>query len=898
MNKRYTKFVCLLAILLITAGSHAAFAQQPTDRFSGEEISEFKKEIGDLISFLEYSFNMLGDPATTARDKDVIINQSYAKVFLSQEVQVEDDLDDSRETLINKDVQAYLKDIDFFFRQAAFALNISSIDHYFKDNGELYFVVTLTRTLNGLTITGDTVFSNRERFIEVNYDDNSRDLRIASVYTTKIDERDELFRWWNTMPGPWRAVLGSEALLFDTLSLSSFIYVDDSMGIAQYTGTLEVVIDTFLVYGSDTLYISESDYIDGLIRDTISLAKNTAYRLLQRISAETSIDISGNLNINTLSPLSRMGDLLSVNCANTLIDDLSPLRNLIRLESLNCSGTAVRSVTPLQYSVTLKNLDLSTTLVSDIHLLANLRGLEKLNFSNTPADSLNMLSEMTKLSALHFRNTYVQETGPLQRLQELKTLDFSGSPVSDLKPLQGMIKLERLYISNTAISDLSPLSGLVSLQIIRMDSTGVDDLSALSGLPRLEAIYCDNTGITGEKAKQFLLENPNTLVIYETMTLSGWWNSLPQEWQTIFRSLTLLDPLPATEQLHKAVKLKRIDISGKADITALSPLVMLKDLEFLDCSGSGIENLWPLTGLTGLRVLDCSHTEVESCDPLRDLEKLEKLNISHTKISDIHCLSAIMGLKELDISGTQVSRIAVFTGMGPGLVYADNSLVGLPEVVHYKKGNPSGLVVYQTEALQAWWDGLPASWREALSAAADVKTPPGKEDLQQIADTEEADLGSHKDLGSLNPLRKLYRLRSLKMNDTQLQDLSPLTEMLSIAFLDASNNPITNIAPLAGLHELKHLYLRNTPIDDLEHLSGLTRLEVLDLSGTPIKKLNELSSLTSLREISFFNTSVKSLSPLEDLPALKIVRCYNTRLKERKVEKFIERKPGCEVIFY
>jgi Leucine-rich repeat (LRR) protein len=898
MNKRYTKFVCLLAILLITVCSHTAFTQQASERFSEEEIGEFKAEIGNLVSFLEYSFNMLGDPGTTARDKDVIINQSYAKVFLSQEVQVEDDLDDTRETLINKDVQAYLKDIDFFFRQVVFTLNVSNIDHQFKDNGDLYFIVTLTRTLSGLTVTGDSVFSNKERFIEVNYDENSRDLRIASIYTTKIDERDELFSWWNTMPGPWRGVLGSEALLFDTLSLSEFIYVDDSMGIAEYTGTIEVVIDTFLVYGADTLHISESDFIDGPVRDTVKLAKNTAYRLLQRIAAETSIDISGNLNINTLAPLSRMGDLISVNCANTLIDDLSPLRNLIRLESLNCSGTAVRSVAPLQYSVTLKNLDLSTTLVGDIRLLANLRGLEKLDFSNTPSDSIDMLSDMTKLNALRFRNTHVKELSPLRRLQELRTLDFSGSPVSDISALPGPGKLERLFMSNTNVKDLSPLSGLVNLQIIRIDSTNVDDLSPLSGLPRLEAIYCDNTGITGQKAKQFLLDNPNTLVIYETMTLASWWISLPQEWQNIFRSLAMLDPVPATEQLHKAVKLKQIDISGKATINTLSPLVMLKDLESLNCSGSGIENLWPLSGLTNLRVLDCSHTGVESCDPLRDLEKLEKLNISHTGISDIHCLSAIMGLKELDISGTQVSAIAVFTGKGPGLVYADNSLVGLAEVIACKKGNPGGLVVYQTEALQAWWNGLPESWREALAAAADVSRSPGKEDLQRIADTEDIDLGSRKNLGGLEPLGKLYRLRSLKMNDTQLPDLRPLSAVFSLETLDASNNPITNIAPLAGLHGLKHLDLRNTPIDDLEHLSGLTRLEVLDLSGTPVKKLNELSSLLSLREISFFNTAVKSLDPLEDLPALKMVRCYNTKLNERKVKKFIERKPGCEVIFY
>ncbi len=80
----------------------------------------------NLVDFLEYSFNTLGNAKTTVRDKDVIINQSFAKIFRDGDVQIEDDLDDNRETLINKDVQAYLKDIDFFFKEVVFSLNVSA----------------------------------------------------------------------------------------------------------------------------------------------------------------------------------------------------------------------------------------------------------------------------------------------------------------------------------------------------------------------------------------------------------------------------------------------------------------------------------------------------------------------------------------------------------------------------------------------------------------------------------------------------------------------------------------------------------------------------------------------------------------------------------------------------
>ncbi len=47
-------------------------------------------------------------------DKDVLVTQSYTKIFRDPKVQVEDDLDEGRKTITNKDVQAYLKDVDFF----------------------------------------------------------------------------------------------------------------------------------------------------------------------------------------------------------------------------------------------------------------------------------------------------------------------------------------------------------------------------------------------------------------------------------------------------------------------------------------------------------------------------------------------------------------------------------------------------------------------------------------------------------------------------------------------------------------------------------------------------------------------------------------------------------------
>ncbi len=898
MNKFFTLLSGLIILLLSTAFPFSSYAQHTGDEYTPEKIEAYKADVQNLVDFLEYSFNMIGNPKTTARDKDVIINQSYAKIFMDADVQVEDDLDDNRTTLINKDVQAYLKDIDFFFREVVFSLNISSIDHYFNEQKELYFIVTLTRTLNGRTITGDSVSSNKERFIEVNYDDVAQDLRIASIYTTRIDEKDELFSWWNKLPEAWRDIFGNDSYIFDTIKLSEVVYVNDSMAVAEYWGTKEMPVDTFLIYDSDTLYIDETEIVEGFYRDTISLRKGTTYRLLQRIASETEIDISENLNITSLTPLAQMGELLKVNCANTLVDDLSPLRNLINIVSLDCSGTAVSSLAPMQYSVSLKNLDIHLTRISDIDLIANLRNLEKFDFSHTPADSLEMLTRMTMLRDIRFNNTIVSDLSPLHKLTELQLINCSGTNVNNIEALRDLGKLERLYLSNTSVSNLSPLSGLDKLQTIYLDSTNINSLQPLSGLSKLENVYCDYTGITGSKANKFMAENPNTLVIYESVALTKWWNSMSVEWQSVFGSMAELDTVPSKEQLHHVVKISSIDISGNSRITSLSPLKELIDLSTLDCSHTGIDNLWAIADLVDLQSLDCSNTAIKSCDPLRDLMNLEDLNISHTDIATLQSISRIKNLRKLNIEHTGIGSINIFGSSSLDIIYADGTSISQLEVIAFKKENPECIVIYQTGSLQEWWNALNPAWQDVFSKSTGLKKSPDPEELQRIADLTDVDLSQGKDLGSLTPLQKLYMLSSLKMNNTHISDLSPLSEMTSLETLIISDNPIDDISAVAGLTNLKHLEFENTTVDDLKPLTGLNQMEILNMAGTQIKKMNEVSSLPRLRQLSFYNTSIKSLSPLEELYKLEVLKCYNTKLSEKKVKKFGEAHPECEIVFY
>jgi hypothetical protein len=107
---------------------------QPTD----PELKQHEQKVKDMVAFLEYVLNTIGDKGTSARDKDVLITESYTKIFRDPKVQVEDDLVEKRNVITNKDVQAYLKDVDFFFDNIKFELKIKDIQGKVNANDKLF----------------------------------------------------------------------------------------------------------------------------------------------------------------------------------------------------------------------------------------------------------------------------------------------------------------------------------------------------------------------------------------------------------------------------------------------------------------------------------------------------------------------------------------------------------------------------------------------------------------------------------------------------------------------------------------------------------------------------------------------------------------------------------------
>jgi Leucine-rich repeat (LRR) protein len=207
-------------------------------------------------------------------------------------------------------------------------------------------------------------------------------------------------------------------------------------------------------------------------------------------------------------------------------------------------------------------------------------------------------------------------------------------------------------------------------------------------------------------------------------------------------------------------------------------------------------------------------------------------------VTDLAPLNNLDGLNEINFSNTQISDLMPLDKMSRlSKIYCDNSLVDKKMTDTFMSSNPNVLVIYETKALELWWNALPSFWKDLLTDQAMTSKRPTKEELHSI-----------------------INIRNLKVNHF-IQDAEPISRLTNIEFLDMSDSKIDDLSPLYGLHNLKSLNVKNTVVSDL----------------------SALSNLKNLKELNIENTDVKSLKPLYDLSNLSIIYADGSKINRDEV---------------
>lgn len=856
---------------------------------SDKDIKEYESQVHQMVRYLQETLNFIGNPNNYAQEKDIIFKESYDKIFKDENVQVEDDLDENRGTAINKDVQAYLKDIDFFFEDVKFNFDIQSVTPQINDYGETFFKVAMVRTISGKTITGDSINNTRNRFLEINLDNYKKELKIVSFYTTKPSAQEELYSWWNSMSSAWKNYLGKDVFVSKGVEMNKInkILTDGYTVLVKKDFLLQ---DSFMIVGNDTMSMDRIDelyghkpdtviYIDDVVsrwvEDTVNASLSSVYDALQQIAKTTEINVAGDENITNLDPLAELSELRFLDCSDTKVSDINPIRNLNKIKELNISGTKVSDISNLKYANVVQAFKADNTQISDISVVSFFKDLNNLSLANTNVNDIASVSRCVNLTTLNLSGTKITDLSPLTNLLNLYDLDISNTPVSSISPLHALVNLHFLNVEGTQITDLSPLNKLDRLNEINFSNTKVSDLMPLNHMSRLSKIYCDNSLVDKKMADTFMSSNPNVLVIYETKALELWWNDLPSFWKDLLTEQAMTSKRPTKEELHSIINIRNLKVNHF--IQDAEPISRLTNIEFLDMSDSKIDDLSPLYGLHNLKSLNIKNTTISDLTSLTNLKNLKDLNIENTSVKSLKPLHNLSNLSK---------------------VYADGSKVNKDEVIALKRKQIQVTVVYQTDELRLWWGNLDLAWREIFNDHFLCDSNPTAEQLQSIVDIEEIIVNPSNVVYSLEPLRQMVFLKKLIINNNQIQDLTPLSDKEFLEVLSVSGNPVDNIIPLENSYSLKNLNIENTPVSDLTPIAFLKNIKVLNIGGTSVRNLKPIAEYKALEDLSIVNTFVKSVIPLENLSSLKHLKAYKTKIKSKHIELLKQKFPDLNVIYY
>ncbi|UXX78438.1 hypothetical protein N7E81_13835 [Reichenbachiella carrageenanivorans] len=767
-------------------------------------------EVRSLVNFYEYMLNTIGGNKTSTRDKEVIITESYKKVFKNQEVQIEDDLILDRKVITNKDVSAYLRDVDFFFNDIHFDFNNIEIERIEAEDGSYYYLVSFESTLQGTTLDDETLNSTKKRFLEVNHNEQTNDLKIVSVYSTKVSREKELQLWWESLSFGWVNIFKS---------------------------------------------LVPAEVIDS--------------KTLMKIASLDSLNLAGNQFVLDLEPLSALKNLKQLDISDTKITDLSPLRYARHLNSLRSANTRLVDITTLEYFDQLVRLDLSNTGVTDISTLARLSKLKQLNLSGTAVTDFDALNALQALQNINLSNTAFDDPTFFANSTGLVAINLSRTPVDHLFVFQSLPQVQTLNLSETRIVNLNGLENHPMLSELLINQTKVSKLTPLAGLPHLKKIYADLSSVTEQIASEFMTQHPSVVVVTNSQQLTQWWWSLPANWKSVLGTQMGTNE-PTKEDLAMLMNIDSLDVSDKKLYTS-SPLQKFKRLRYLNVSRNDIGSFDFTSDMEDLEFLSGIDLPIASLDGLEANKKLKQLFLTNTKVKDIQPLNQLNQLELLDTEGTFVEESQVVSHLSTNpqtvIIYQSDSVLtwwnNLPPVWQKTFGlsNPSSFELHrliEKQELEIVNKKIPSL--APLQAFINLKAIK----LDRIQLTHLSELYMHEGLLkltctngpliSLEGISKLTKLETLNISQTAIEDLKDLYEVRSLKHLDCSGTNIKSIKGVDDLMNLESLNVSNTRMWRLDRVFDKRNLKSLICYNTRLSqsKVDEFQTMYPDCEITFY----------------------------------------------
>lgn len=220
----------------------------------------------------------------------------------------------------------------------------------------------------------------------------------------------------------------------------------------------------------------------------------------QNLTGLSSADLTNNVAIDDLSPLSGLTGLKTLLLANNAISDLTPLSGLTNLTTLNLESNAIVDITPLSGLSALTELRIPDNEITNVTALSGLTNLVTLTAWRNMIADISPLSDLTNLTELNLGTNQIGDVSALGGLTLLTTLHIDTNQISDISALSGLTLLEELRLHDNQITNIDALTGLTALTNLRLDSNvALNDIQPLldnAGLGGGDTANLSNTGVS------------------------------------------------------------------------------------------------------------------------------------------------------------------------------------------------------------------------------------------------------------------------------------------------------------------------------------------------------------------------------------------------------------------
>jgi internalin A len=249
-------------------------------------------------------------------------------------------------------------------------------------------------------------------------------------------------------------------------------------------------------------------------------------------------------------------------------------------------------------------------------------------------------ADMLRLVSLSAGGRNITDLTGLEAATNLRWLDLYPNNVLNIEALSALTALEHLSLQVDHLGTLAAISGLsnlTSLLICDFDITDLSEITGLSKLTQLVVLQCPIQDISAVASFPLLWE----------LQFYSW------PWNQGFSDISALSHL---------THLSNLDITD-AQVTDISPLRNLSTLRDLRLDGNQISDIGVVAQLPNLYGLCLRINQIHDISLLPGLTNLTELDLSFNPISDFSPLSGMTNLRGLQLAADGISDISLLSGM-------------------------------------------------------------------------------------------------------------------------------------------------------------------------------------------------------------------------------------------